>query len=230
MPKSLKVIMALGGVLFVLSLGAIIMLGSVARSARSPRIAAATAAPGPLVPEPGIAGLTLPEFSLVNQDGVPVSLADFKGRVTITDYFFTHCPFICPRLTAQMLEMAEALKGTPVRFASFSVDPERDTPARLKAYASEKAIGTARWHLLTGATGAVEAIVKGALRFEMGPDTARTITLPDGTTMHNITHPGHFVLIGPKGEVLAMRRSSEPGAVEQMAALARAAADAAGLK
>ena len=217
MPKPLKYIMIAGAVLLALSLSSLAVLLSVARS----RAPSASTLPAP---EPGYSGLRLADFLLTDQDDRPVSLSAFKGHVTIVDFMFTNCPFICPRLTGQMLEMAEALKGTPVRFASFTVDPVRDTPSRLRAYAKEKGIDTTRWSLLTGDQAVIDSIVKGSLHFELSPDTQRTITLADGSTMHNITHPGHFVVIGPDGAVLAMRRSSEPGAVEQLVALARTAA------
>ena len=217
MPKPLKYMMIFGGVMLVLSLSALLVLASVSRTR-------ATTAASPPTPDSGIAGLRLNDFLLTDQDDRPVSLSAFKGRVTIVDFMFTNCPFICPRLTGQMLEMAEALKGTPVRFVSFSVDPLRDTPARLRAYAKEKGIDTARWSLLTGEQAMIDSVVKGSLHFELSPDNERTITLADGSTMHNITHPGHFVAIGPDGGVLAMRRSSDPEGVAQLVALARDAA------
>ncbi|MFN0011640.1 MAG: SCO family protein [Phycisphaerales bacterium] len=213
MPRGLKFIMILGGVLFCLSLAALVVLATVSRAR-------------PLAPkaESSVADLRLPDFSLIDQNEQPVSRSAFKGRVTIVDFMFTHCPFICPRLTGQMLEMSKALTGTPVRFASFSVDPVHDTPARLREYATEKGIDLTRWSLLTGEQAVIDSIVKGALKFELAEDTRTPITLPDGSSMNNITHPGHFVVIGPEGQVLAMRRSSEPDAVAQIVQIARDAA------
>ncbi len=213
MPRALKFTMIVGGLLFCLSLAALVVLANVSR-----------ARPLPPRAESSVGDLRLPDFSLVDQTDQPVSLSAFKGRITIIDFMFTHCPFICPRLTGQMLEMSKALSGTPVRFASFSVDPVRDTPARLREYATEKGIDLSRWSLLTGAQAVIDSIVKGALKFELAEDTRTPITLPDGSTMNNITHPGHFVVIGPQGQVLAMRRSSEPDAVAQLVQLAREAA------
>src|SRR5437764_231020 len=84
-----------------------------------------------LQPDPASIGLSVPEFSLTDQDGVPRTQALLDGRVTIIDFIFTHCPFACPTMTMEMKKLADELAGSPVRFASFSVDPARDTPQRL---------------------------------------------------------------------------------------------------
>src|ERR1700674_3557816 len=83
---------------------------------------------------------------LTNQLGNKVSLDQIKGRVIIADFFFTHCPSICPTLTRNMKKLQDALKlkddskrvdTTFVQFLSFSVDPARDTAAALKKYADK---------------------------------------------------------------------------------------------
>ena len=55
---------------------------------------------------------------------------------------------------------------------------------------------------LTGDYATMQQIVKDSLQFELQPDTTRTIPLPDGTTMQNITHPTKLILVGPDRRVL----------------------------
>lgn len=96
---------------------------------------------------------------LTNQLGNIVSLDQIKGRVIIADFFFTHCPSICPTLTRNMKKLQDALKWKPessgldtsfVQFLSFSVDPTRDTAEALKKYADKYGVNHDIWWMLTG--------------------------------------------------------------------------------
>ena len=98
-------------------------------------------------------------ITLTNQLGNPVSLGELKGRIIVADFFFTHCPSICPTLTRNMKKLQDALKlknemkimDTPfVQFLSFSVDPERDSATVLKKYADKYGVNPDVWWLLTG--------------------------------------------------------------------------------
>jgi len=103
---------------------------------------------------------TIPEFSLTNQLGKQVGWADLEGKVVVADFFFTRCPTICPQLTRNMKRMQEGISNAQragstqadfVHFLSFSVDPERDSVAALKAWADRFEIDPQNWWLLTGA-------------------------------------------------------------------------------
>lgn len=98
-------------------------------------------------------------FRLVNQLGDTVSLDDLKGKVIVADFFFTHCPSICPTLTRNMKRIQDALKlkdetsledTTFVQLLSFSVDPERDSAVQLKKYADRYGVNHDVWWMLTG--------------------------------------------------------------------------------
>lgn len=221
-PGWLKAMLAVFGTVFVLSL---VALGAIAtlRQMGGPSGLTAGGAEA-LVPDESIRGLALPEFTATAQDGRTFTRADLLGRITIADFMFTHCPFICPVLTARMKQMSEELKGTSVQFMSMSVDPLRDTPERLKAYATERGADTTRWTFLNTDEATVRRVVSEHLKFELSSDSKTTIPLPDGTTMQNIIHPGHFVLLGPSAEVLGIYRASEAGKVAELVDRARAAA------
>ena len=83
-----------------------------------------------------------PGFALVNQDGDSVRLADLQGTVWLASFIFTHCTDFCPRVTQEMARLRDSLQahgllGQKVRLVSFSVDPARDTPEVLHAYAAK---------------------------------------------------------------------------------------------
>lgn len=91
-------------------------------------------------------------FRLQNQFGREVGLQDLEGRIVIADFFFTSCPSICPTLTRNMKKLQTAFKKTDslVRFVSFTIDPERDSVARIKAYGDKFGIDHDTWWMLTG--------------------------------------------------------------------------------
>ncbi|MGD9688163.1 MAG: SCO family protein [Phycisphaerales bacterium] len=182
-----------------------------------------TRGPDPLTPDPLFAGVSIPAFTLTDQAGRPFTRESLLGRVTIVDFMFTNCPFICPLLTAKMRLIADELKDTPARFVSISVDPTRDTPDRLAAYATEREIDTARWSFLTGDFATIKLICSDTLKFALEEDPGTPVNLADGTTMSNIIHPGHFVLIGPGAEVLGIYAAKDDMQVAALIARARAA-------
>ncbi|MBZ0092468.1 MAG: SCO family protein [Sulfuricellaceae bacterium] len=78
------------------------------------------------------------DFTLESADG-PVSLHDFRGKVVLLYFGYTSCPDICPTSLSRMAQALSLLgreERDRVRVLLVTVDPERDTPARLKEYAS----------------------------------------------------------------------------------------------
>jgi len=93
---------------------------------------------------------TLPDAQLTSDAGKPVRVAEMKGYVTVYDFIFTNCRGTCPMMTRSMqLTTKKVDAGKQVRFVSISVDPVRDTPAVLAAYA-KNARNDPRWMFLTG--------------------------------------------------------------------------------
>lgn len=94
------------------------------------------------------------DVRLTNQFGKQVSIneGDWKGKIIIVDFFFTSCPSICPTLTRSMKRIQDDFNKTDtvLRFVSYTVDPERDTAAKLKAYGDKYNINHDTWWMLTG--------------------------------------------------------------------------------
>jgi protein SCO1/2 len=90
-------------------------------------------------------------FSFVNQDGKTFTNDEMKGKVAVANFFFTTCNSVCPRMNNNLKPPYEAFKSNPdVLFLSFTSDPQRDTPERLKQYADSMQVNTAKWQFLTG--------------------------------------------------------------------------------
>jgi protein SCO1 len=94
----------------------------------------------------------VPDFQLTDQTGAPFSsAAKLKGKVWIAGFIFTNCTGPCPRMGTQMRHLQTALADVEdVRLVSFTVDPKRDTPEVLAAYAKRYAAVPGRWFFLTG--------------------------------------------------------------------------------
>ena len=85
---------------------------------------------------------SVPAYRLVDQNGQTRTAEDLRGSVWVADFIFTSCKSICPVLSAKMVQVQRAIPDARLKFVSFSVDPERDTP-RSAAHVRE-AMGAGR--------------------------------------------------------------------------------------
>ncbi|RWC50575.1 MAG: SCO family protein [Mesorhizobium sp.] len=102
-----------------------------------------------------------PDFTLLSQDNVRVSLHDFRGKVVAVSFIYTYCTDVCPMLTAHMASVQEKLGsafGPQIAFVSITVDPERDTPDVLKEYAQNFGADLKGWSFLTGDPAVVHEV------------------------------------------------------------------------
>ncbi len=104
--------------------------------------------------EPGAAEAYFTDVELINQDGKTVRFYSdvLKGKTVVVNAFFTTCTSVCPPMNRNMEKIQEALGdrvGRDVFLVSVTVDPEVDTPARLKEYAQKFHAGPG-WIFLTG--------------------------------------------------------------------------------
>lgn len=123
---------------------------------------ASTPAPAAKAPSSEV---RLVEAGLVDQDGTPVRLGGevIGDRLVVMDFVFTTCTTVCPVLSAIFARVQGKLGerlGTEVRLVSISVDPTRDTPARLKAYSTSHRAKPG-WTWLTGSPENVKQVLEG---------------------------------------------------------------------
>jgi protein SCO1/2 len=105
------------------------------------------------------------DFDLISQTDRKVTLADLRGKVWVADTFFTTCTGPCPLMSARLQKVAREVAGLPnVRFVSFTVDPEHDTPAALLDYAGHFHAAPERWLFLTGPQSILNRVSQDGLR------------------------------------------------------------------
>lgn len=98
-------------------------------------------------------------YSLVNQDSSTVQFpGDFRGNILVVGFIYTHCPDVCPVITAKLSNINSQLKNSEdVRFAGITFDPMRDTPSVLKKYMQSFKLDSTKFTLLTGDSVTVDS-------------------------------------------------------------------------
>jgi len=159
---------------------------------------------GQPVPPPAVMAnpQILSDFSLVDQRGKKTRLSDFSDHYWVADFFFTRCLGPCPILNATMAKLQDEFRNrNDLKFVSFTVDPEFDTPKVLKTYSENFKAEQGRWYFLTGPKDKVFKLIQEGFQLAVGPDETDPI---------QVVHSLSFVLIGKKGEVLGHFNSNEP--------------------
>jgi protein SCO1/2 len=152
------------------------------------------------------AAWTAPAFAFPDQDNHRVSNTDLLGHVWIADFIFTQCTSACPILTSKMLLLQKQLKQPDIRFISFSVDPEHDSPAVLKQYARLWEGDESRWRLLSTDPNGLAAVAAGM-----------KVTVAKSDDKDNpILHSSLFLLIDKTGNVYNIYDSIDNAALTQL--------------
>ncbi len=95
----------------------------------------------------------IPPFELTDQDGKPYGSKDLEGKIYVANFFFTTCPSICKEMQTLMKKVHDEddfERLQDFRLVSFTVDPERDTPEKLRAFREQVHATPGRWQFLTG--------------------------------------------------------------------------------
>jgi protein SCO1/2 len=159
----------------------------------------------PALPSYGV----VPDFTLTDQNGASFNSAAGLGKkVWVADFIFTNCPGPCPRMSSQMHEVQMALAADDeVRFVSFTVDPARDTPPVLAAYAKHFEAISGKWFFLTGAAPDLNRMSRGV--FMLGD--------VDGSLQHST----RFALMDRSSRIRGYYLTSEPDAIPRLIADAK---------
>jgi len=149
---------------------------------------------------------TIPEFSFVNQDGQNVSEKTFEGKIYVTDFFFTTCPSICPKMKQQMLRVYEKYKKDDrILLLSHSISREDSVPV-LKSYAKKINIETSKWHLVTGDWNKIEQMAK---KYFVGVQE-------DPNEPGGYLHNGYFVLVDKQKHIRGVYDGTNPKEVDKL--------------
>jgi protein SCO1 len=147
-------------------------------------------------------------FTLTDQNGKTVTEASFKGEPFLVFFGFTNCPDICPATLYEMSEVLKRLGPDADKTAALfvSVDPERDTPEKIKQYVSSF---HPRIFGLTGSEAQVDAIKREYRVF------AKKVPLKDGD--YTMDHTAVVYLMDKNGRFVApfnLQRSADEAAAD----------------
>ncbi|WP_445955272.1 SCO family protein [Yeosuana sp.] len=132
-----------------------------------------------------------PHFSFINQDGKTITNDDYKDMVYIVEFFFTTCPTICPRMNANLIQIQNSFKDYKnFGVASFTINPEHDTPEVLKAYAEKYGVSNPYWNLMTGDQDAI---------YKLANQGFNLYTAKEESVEGGFEHSGNFALIDKNG-------------------------------
>ncbi len=147
-------------------------------------------------------------FTLTNQNGRAVSLADLRGHVWVADIIFTRCPGPCLKMTRQMKELQQALPPrADARLITLTTDPDFDVPSVLKAYADRFAADPARWWFLTGTKTEIGRLATDSLKLSALEKQTRERTSPTDLFIHSTI----FVLVDKQGQLRGVFETTGEG-------------------
>lgn len=158
------------------------------------------------LPVLGPPGHVVADYRLQDQQGRTVTGAGLRGGITVANFFFTHCPVVCPKMTYN-LKRVQAYAGVGnLAICSFTVDPERDSVAQLRAFARKHGI-RGNWQLLTGSKQVLYRLARKSLMVvatdgDGGPD--------------DFIHSENLVLIDPQGRIRGYYDGTKEAAVNDL--------------
>nr|WP_245583744.1 SCO family protein [Paenibacillus terrigena] len=135
------------------------------------------------------------DFAYTDQAGQAFGLADVKGKVWLADFVFTNCTSVCQPMTFNLTDLQKRIKAEnlDVTFVSFSVDPDRDKPEVMKAFADKFGVDFASWHFLTNyKLEDIKAFAKSSFKtiVEKEPSSDQMI---HGTSFYLVSKEGYIM-------------------------------------
>ncbi len=129
---------------------------------------------------------TIPDFQFIDQDSQVVNNATFASKAYVVDFFFIHCPTICPKVKANGLRVYKRFKDTDgVLMLSHSIDVRNDTVGALRSHAIKLGIDAKKWHLVTGDHDAIYGIA----------DNYFSVAKEDPSAPGGFDHSGRMILV-----------------------------------
>jgi protein SCO1 len=144
------------------------------------------------------------KFDYLNQDSIHITNDSLKNNIYITDFFFTSCPSICPKVMKQMLTLHDEFKNEElIKLVSFTLDPKRDTVGKLADYATKIGVKSNKWLFLTGDKD---------FTLELANDYFVS-ALEDASAPGGFDHSGKIVLVDKEGHVRAFCEGTDPESI-----------------
>ena len=139
----------------------------------------------------------IPSFDLIDQNGESFTLESVKGNVWIADFIFTTCAGPCPIMTERMSTVQHDLIDIDkLKFVSFTVNPDYDTPEVLKKYAKRYDADISTWSFVTGKYEQIQELIANG--FKMGDEE------------EIVFHSTRFALVDHEGNLRGYYSGTEP--------------------
>ncbi len=139
----------------------------------------------------------VPDFLFLNQDSIYISNEDFLGKVYVAEFFFSRCPSICPIMNKNMKVLYDRFGDRDdFAIASFTIDPENDTPTALKKYAAAYVDKKPSWQFLTRDKATVYDLANKGFNIFASINPA---------VAGGFEHQGYFALIDQNGFIRSRR-------------------------
>jgi len=143
----------------------------------------------------------IPDWKFMDQDSNMVTNKDLSDVVYITDVFFRSCPTICPKTMREMKRIYTEFEDNPqVKLVSFTIDPERDSPAKLKEYAGNLEVDTKQWWFLHGDKEET---------YDLALDYFNT-AYEDSDVPGGFNHSGKLILTDKNGHIRSFSEGTDP--------------------
>ncbi|MCH5598196.1 SCO family protein [Niabella ginsengisoli] len=150
----------------------------------------------------------IPDFRFIDQDSNIVTQSSFKNKIYITDFIFLSCPTICPRMTKEMKTVYTTFASDDrVKLLSHTIDPDRDSIERLKAYANSLNASSSKWHFVTGNQDSIIYLAEKAYY---------STAYPDSTSPGGFAHSAALLLIDKNKHIRGVYNSTEPKETERL--------------
>jgi protein SCO1/2 len=153
---------------------------------------------------------TIPEVTLTAQNGKPFSTASYKGKVSLTDFFFASCQGICPRMTSQLTRVQNAFRdNADFKMVSYTVDPARDTAEFLQQYADQYKADTSQWKFVTGPKKQLYDLARYGYYLPVQAGTGDS---------EDFIHSDQFILVDRKSRIRGYYDGTDSTAVDSLIA------------
>lgn len=152
---------------------------------------------------------TIGDFYFTSHLGTPITNKTVAGKIHVVDFFFSHCPSICPVMTGNLKTFHDRTKDIKeLIILSHTIDPERDSLERLNDYIGLHQIDTRdNWFFLRGSP---------AYTYNIGKDEYLINADVDREAEGGFLHSEHFVLIDRSGHIRGMYEGTDTNAVNQL--------------
>ena len=152
----------------------------------------------------------IPYWSFLNQNADTITSNDYQGKICLVDFFFTHCPSICPTMTVNMKRIQNAIKKEcleDVELISYTVDPHRDSVTRLFEYAQSYNIDFSNWNMMTGDQATI---------YELGVNGYLVPNQEDALAPGGFLHSEKMILVDQQQRIRGFYNGTDPESIAKI--------------